>query len=65
MYVVCSCVVGWVVEVVLVEVRGSCWLFEPAVHELAFHTIQFRNVFRCGKPSHAAREVVVVSVGSV
>ena len=23
--------------------RGSCWLFEPAVHELAFHSIPLRG----------------------
>ena len=28
-------------------------------------SISFRGVFRCGKPGHVAREVVVVSVGFV
>ena len=45
--------------------RGSCWLFELVVNEIAFHSIPFRVVFRCGKESHVTREVVVVSVGSV
>ena len=45
--------------------RGSCWLLEPAVHEIAFHSIPFRGVFRSGEPGRAAREIVVVSVGSV
>ena len=26
--------------------RGSCWLSEPAVHEIAFRSIPFRGVFR-------------------
>ena len=28
--------------------RGSCWLFEPAVYEIAFHSISLRGVFCCG-----------------
>ena len=38
--------------------RGSWWLFESAAHEIAFHSISFRMVFNCGKPSHVAREVL-------
>ena len=38
--VVCSCVVGWVVVVVLVEVVGRA----------------FELVFRCGKAGHVARK---------
>ena len=41
--------------------RGSCWLVESAT----FHSIPFRVVFRHGEPNHVARELVVVSVGSV
>ena len=35
-YVVCSCVVGWVVVVVDVGGRESCWLLESAACEVAF-----------------------------
>ena len=45
--------------------RGSRWLFESAVYEVAFHSIPFRPVFHRGEPGHVAREIVVVSVGSV
>ena len=45
--------------------RGSCWLFESAANEVTFHSIPFRAVFRRGGPGRVAREIVVVSVGSV
>ena len=32
--------------------RGSCWLFESAAHEVAFHGISVRIVFRGGEPCH-------------
>ena len=36
--------------------RGSCWLFEPAVYEIAFHSIPYRGIFRYGKPGDVARD---------
>ena len=32
---------------------------------ITFHSIPFRAVFRRSEPGHVAREIVVVSVGSV
>ena len=61
MYHVCSCVVGWVVVVVCVELGSRAGLFEPAVYEFAFHGIPFR--FRSVEPGHVAREVVLPSLG--
>ena len=48
----------------LVEVVGAGCLSLLFMKSLSIAS-HFDVVFRCGKPSHVAREVVVVSVGSV
>ena len=68
-------VVGLGVVLVLVVSRSrtccvvvgvwSCWLFESAAYEVAFHSIPFRADFRRGEPGQVAREIVAVSVGPV
>ena len=53
-----------VVAVVVEGVVGR-WLFESAACEVTFPGIQFRAVFHRSEPGRVAREIVVVSVGSV
>ena len=64
MYVVCSCVLGWVVAVVLTQVvgRAGCLslLFMKSISTASHLEVSSAVVSR-----HVAREVVVVSVGSV
>ena len=64
-YVVCSCVVGWVVVVVLAEVVGRAGCLGLLLMKSAFRSIPLRAVFRRSEPHHVARQIVVVSVGSV
>ena len=45
--------------------RGSCWLLESAAYKVAFHRVPFQAILCRGEPSRVAREIVVVSVGSV
>ena len=45
-------------------VRRRLWC-RPLFGRESFHSIPFRVVFRRGEPGHVAREVVVVSVGSI
>ena len=61
LYVVRSCVVGWVVVVVVMGVRGACWLLESAVYKVAFHRVSFRAILCRNEPGHVAREIVVGS----
>ena len=63
--VVWSCVVCWVVVIVLMRGPRRYWLFESAAFAVTFQSIPFRAVFRRGEPGHIAREIVVVFVGSV
>ena len=62
--VVCSCVVGSVVVVVVMEGRGSCCLLQSAAYKVAFSGVLFEAILCLGAPGRVAREVVVVSVGS-
>ena len=45
--------------------RGSCWLCKSASYEVTFNGTPFRAVFRRSEPCRVAREISIVSVGSV
>ena len=57
-----ACVVGWVVVVLVVVGRAGCL---SLLFMKSLPIVSHFEVFRCGEPGHVAREVVVVSVGSV
>ena len=56
MYAVCSCVVGWVVVVVMAVVRR--------VGDLSLLLTKSLSVDSLFEPGRVSREIVVVSVGS-
>ena len=49
----------------VIGVVGRAGCVSLLANEVIFHSIQFGAVFRNSEPSHVAREIVVVSVGSV
>ena len=62
-YVVCSCVVGWVIVVVVMGCGESCWFLESAAHTITVHRVPFRFILCRGEPDRVAREIVVVLAG--
>ena len=51
---VCSCVVGWVVVVLVMAVVGLVCCFESAAYKVVFQRVPFR-----AEPVRVAREIVV------
>ena len=65
MLVVWSCVVRWAVVVVVIGVVGRVGCLSLLLMKPLFHSIPCRAVFRRDEPGRVARDIVVVSVGSV